>query len=118
MNQMTVLVFLGNQSIILVFLGNVRHPWLVKIDESNESWVEVYRRLSKVQSSPVQSSPVQSSPVCAKLSMEIMGVECNLHRCLDRDVRYFDEQAAVQRQFPGLLTGSSGSRKVSRSVLA
>jgi hypothetical protein len=42
---------------------------------------------------------LKSSPVCGKLSVETMAVECNPHRCLDREeIRYFDEQAAMQRQ--------------------
>jgi hypothetical protein len=38
---------------------------------------------------------LKSSPVCAKLSMEPMAVEDNPHRYLDREIRYFDEQAAM-----------------------
>jgi hypothetical protein len=37
----------------------------------------------------------RSSPVCAKLSMKAMAVEDNPHRYLDREIRYFDEQAAM-----------------------
>ena len=36
-----------------------------------------------------------SSPVCAKLSIKAMAVEDNPHRYLDREIRYFDEQAAM-----------------------
>jgi hypothetical protein len=57
----------------------------VKIDESNESWVEVCRRSSKIK----------SSQLCTKLSMKAMAVEDNPHRYLDREIRYFDEQAAM-----------------------
>jgi hypothetical protein len=38
----------------------------------------------------------RSSPVCEKLSsMKAMAVEDNPHRYLDREIRYFDEQAAM-----------------------
>jgi hypothetical protein len=37
----------------------------------------------------------KSSPVCEKLSMKAMAVEDNPHRYLDREIRYFDEQAAM-----------------------
>jgi hypothetical protein len=55
----------------------------VKIDESNESGVEVCRRSSKIKSS------------LRKASMKAMAVEDNPHRYLDREIRYFDEQAAM-----------------------
>jgi hypothetical protein len=37
----------------------------------------------------------RSSPVGEKLSMKAMAVEDNPHRYLDREIRYFDEQAAM-----------------------
>jgi hypothetical protein len=45
-------------------LGILLASLSVKIDESNESWVEVCRRSSKVK----------SSPVCAKLSMQLSAI--------------------------------------------
>jgi hypothetical protein len=58
-------------------------------------------RTSLVRTSPGSRSVVgrrRSSPVCAKLSMKAMAVEDNPHRYLDREIRHFDEQAAMQRQ--------------------
>jgi hypothetical protein len=57
-------------------------------------------RLSRLMSrtSPGSRSVVdrrRSSPVCEKLSMKAMAVEDNPHRYLDREIGYFDEQAAM-----------------------